>query len=102
MAFLERLLGRRSFRLSDFDLQPLAFEMCARPDDGTLVLDRPVARSDDSNVIALGQPIPTAGELRDSIERHLRSTRDGDPARSPPDPVDELREALADLRRSLR
>jgi hypothetical protein len=76
--------------------------MCATTSDEALVLDRPIARSGDSNVIALGQPIPTAGELHESIERHLRESRGGGVGHPAPDPVDELREALAALRRSMR
>ena len=99
MAFMTRILPRRHFRLREFDLAPLAFEMDADTEEGELLLDRVVSRSDDQpGVVALAAP--TAGELHASIERHLRSA---DRPCKPPetDARDELRDALAELRRSL-
>jgi hypothetical protein len=54
---------------------------------------------DDPRVVQLFQPkeTPTAGELHERIERHLRSA-----PRLVPDATDELREALSALRQSLR
>jgi hypothetical protein len=100
MEFPTRIFPRRQFRLPEFDLAPLAFEM-ARTSDDELLLDRIVTRTEsEPNVVALAPPMPTAGELRASIERHLRAT--GRPqAPQPADTVDELGNALADLRRSL-
>ena len=99
MAFLTRFFPRRHFRLSEFDLAPLAFEMESDWEEGELLLDRVVSRSADRpGVVALAAP--TAGELHASIERHLRSSdRQCKPAE--PDARDELRDALAELRRSL-
>ncbi len=100
MAFLRRLLARRNFPLAEFDLQPLAFELGAlQPDE--LLLDRRIVSGPGSNVVTLAKPVLTPGQLRDSIERHLksRSTSASAPA---VDAVDELREALAQVRRSLR
>jgi len=100
MAFLTRLLSRREFQLRQFDLAPLAFEL--QHDDDELLLDRPfVAVGGESNVVALPDPARTPGELRESIERHLRLVRDDGPPLLEQDAVDELREALAELRRSL-
>jgi hypothetical protein len=102
MSFFDRLLARRAFPLPQFDLQPLAFELGAGCGD-ELLLDRVVAPSEEhSNVVALGEPLPTAGELRDSIERHLQTTKDCPAAPQAPDPVAELREALSELRSALR
>lgn len=55
----------------------------------------------DSRVVQLFAPgrMPTAGQLRDRIDRHLA---DGSRAAAPGDASDELSEALAELRRSLR
>lgn len=102
MSFFDRLLARRAFPLPQFDLQPLAFELGV-PGDNELLLDRVVEPSEEhSNVVALGQPLPTAGELRDSIERHLQATKDSSAVPPAPDPVAELREALSELRSALR
>ena len=101
MAFLSRIFRRRQFQLSEFDLAPLAFELGAAAEEGELLLDRVVIRTGDQpNIVGLAAPIPTAGELNASIERHLRAT-DRTPVPQAEDPVDELRNALADLRRSL-
>ena len=100
MAFLTRLFARRGFPLPQFDLAPLAFEACP-PDGDELSLDRRLPVDGSSNVIALPGAARTPGELRESIERHLRISSDDDAPLLAQDAVDELREALAELRRSL-
>lgn len=93
------LLRRRRFPLPAFDLAPLAFEMAGAEDE--LLLDRVVTRPVESpHIVALGAPMPTPGQLRESIERHLRAA-EGAPEAPPPDARDELRNALAELRRSI-
>ncbi len=90
MTFLIRLLAHREFSLPEFNLAPLAFELGCSPDDelaGTTP-SAPASRS--------------PGEIRESIERHLRLVRaEDDPPLLEQDAVDELRDALAELRRSL-
>lgn len=99
MTFLSKLLAAREFTLPPFDLEPLAFELAAAQED-ELLLDRVVSLSEGQpNVVALSQPVPTAGELHQCIERHLG--RVGDEPPPPADGAEELREALAELRRSL-
>jgi hypothetical protein len=100
MAFLTRLFARGDFSLPAFELAPLEFD-CREGDE--LLLDQPLAPPQrPSNVVSLRQSSPTAGELRESIERHLEATRGSAAPPAVPDAVDELREALAELRRSLR
>lgn len=90
MAFLTRLLGRRAFPLPQFDLAPLAFELGRSPEE------KP------SNTKAVAPPPRTPGEMRETIERHLRlARRADDQPLLEQDAVDELREALAELRRSI-
>ena len=90
MAFLTRLLGRRAFPLPQFDLAPLAFE-----------LGRP-ARDEVPDPVAVPPAPRTPGEMRASIERHLRlAKREDDAPLLEQDAVEELREALAELRRSI-
>lgn len=102
MAFLTRLLARRAFPLAQFDLVPLAFELQQEAGEDELLLDRAVtAVANQPNVIALAASKRTPGELHESIERHLRTAKDGGPPLLAQDVVDELREALAELRRSL-
>ena len=94
MPILDQLLSRRTIPLRSFELVPLEFdEGC---EAGELVLDQPVTHVAPS---APSAPcaVPTAGELRESIERHLCSA--GGARRT--DAADELRNALAELRRSL-
>ena len=88
MAFLTRLLSRRQFPLAQFDLAPLAFEL---------------GRSCEDERAGTGVPRPiTPGEMRESIERHLRLVkREDDSPLFEQDAVDELREAIAELRRSI-
>ena len=64
-----------------------------------LVLDDVLtAVESDFRVVRLFEPNDTAGELRSRIEDHLRSS----PRQTPPDATQELHDALAALRRSLR
>ena len=64
-----------------------------------LVLDDVLAAVEsDSRVVRLFEPTDTAGEMHARIEDHLRST----PRHSQPDATQELHDALAALRRSLR
>jgi hypothetical protein len=87
MAFLTRLLSRREFPLAQFDLAPLAFELQRTPADE----------------VGETAPLPrTPGEMRESVERHLRLVRaEDDLPLLEQDAVDELREAISELRRSL-
>lgn len=84
---------RRAFSLPEFELAPLDVLL-----EDALVLDDVVAsigpEPDRSPLIE----VPTAGELRQSIERHLRA---GNAPTPPSDSADELRDALAQLRRSI-
>jgi hypothetical protein len=68
--------------------------------DELLLEDRLVHPADDSRVIRLFDPrtLPTAGELHERIERHLRDPEQA----SYPDATKELHQALAALRGSLR
>ena len=89
MAFT-RLLSRRQFPLAQFDLAPLAFE-----------LGHAGGEEQVETTAQASHPI-TPGEMRESIERHLSLVRPKDD--SPlleQDAVDELREAIAELRRSI-
>lgn len=64
-----------------------------------LVLDRPLPASEDSRVVRLFDPrTETAGEMQARIDRHLRNT----PRPPLSDATQELHEALAALRSSLR
>ena len=64
-----------------------------------LVLDDVLAAVEaDSRVVRLFEPNDTAGEMHSRIEDHLRSA----PRQTPPDATQELHDALAALRRSLR
>jgi len=98
MAFFDRFTGRGGFPLPQFHLTPLEFEPELEPEP-ELVLD---AVADDLQaaepVVRLVHTTPTAGELRASIERHLHG---GQRETGRVDAVEELRSALADLRRSL-
>ena len=69
-------------------------------EEGELLLDDPLAApSEDSRVIRLFDPrlLPTAGELREGIEKHLSQN-----GATYPDAAFELHEALAALKGSLR
>ncbi len=98
MTSLTRLLGRRSFRLPQFEVPALEFHRLAE-----LILEEPFEPKElPANVVRLPRANPTAGELRDSIERHLQA-RDGDGAAGRDlSPGEELKNALAELRGQLR
>lgn len=73
----------------------------AAPDDDALLLDDVLGElAPDSRVVRLFEPgvIPTAGELRARIDRHLH----GAAPPTPPDASADLHAALDGLRRSLR
>ncbi len=97
MTPLNRLLARRSFRLPQFQVGTLEFERLAE-----LLLQDPAQSSEAaSNVVAISRATPTAGELRDSIERHLQA-RDGSTTDRPAvSPAEDLKNAVAELRGSL-
>jgi hypothetical protein len=89
--------------LSDSDrLDELVLGETDRLDDQPLMLeDVLVDVEPDSRVVQLFDPsaMPTPGQLKDRIDRHL----DGGTSHSPsPDASEALLAALADLRRSLR
>ncbi|WP_265571084.1 hypothetical protein [Sphingomicrobium nitratireducens] len=113
--------------LPDFALPPLPFERdadelllveeaapVAAGECEALLLDDLVGALDPgSRVVALfgdgrGAPIPTAGELKARIDRHLAAqarepAAPGEPALHPvPDAADALRAALHEVRASLR
>jgi hypothetical protein len=71
-----------------------------------LLLDDPLVTTEGSRVVQLfaAQPTPTAGELKDRIDRHLAGALpdEAPTARHVPDASDALHAALDDLRRSLR
>ena len=92
MNSFSRMLGRRRFRLSEFQLSALEFEELAE-----LILEDPVELSGAS---ATGLR-PTAGELRQSIERHLQARDALAQPQEQVSPADELNSALRDLRHSL-
>ena len=90
------VLGQRHEELDELVLDEVL--EAPRPDE--LVLDDVLqALEPESRVVQLFQPreAPTAGELHERIERHLRSA-----PRLVPDATEELREALSALRQSLR
>jgi hypothetical protein len=92
MTFLDSVSRGRGFRLASFDVQSLDFDG-ALPDD----LLEEVAQSvqTDEPVVRPVHPAPTAGELDQSIQRHLRAQdRSGEAA-------DDLHVVLSELRRSL-
>ena len=92
MSIYEQILARRAFQLAQFELVPLEFGEAGDSDE--LLLDEPVEQAAPPVL----RVVPTAGELHESIERHLRG--DGEDKRRA-DAADELRNALAELRRSL-
>jgi hypothetical protein len=91
-----RLWLRRAFRLPPFELVPLEFEPAVEDE---LLLDEVVSKL---GPVPAAPPhlqlVPTAGELRNRIEDHLRANQGSAPRQHA---ADELRAALADLRRSL-
>lgn len=75
---------------------PLPLEFDEEP--ALLLLDRPFADDPPSSrLVRLFGAMPTPGEMHRTIERHL-SAGPG----SAPDATEELREALAQLRRAVR
>lgn len=79
--------------------EEMIFEAAGERTD-VLVLDDVLARiGPDSRVVRLFDPdrMPTPGELKATIDRHLRGTDQG-----VPDASQALSDALAQLRRSLR
>ena len=82
----------------------LTAEMVAAPASDELVLDDVLAAVEpDSRVVQLfaAPSVPTAGELKLRIDRHLQEGRRAALPISPPDASQALYDALADLRRSL-
>lgn len=98
MDFLLRLLPRRGFTLPRFNLVPFEFDGDPGEDCGELILDDVVTCIGHPTIVTPVQPIPTAGELQATIERHLNGPKN---AMARMDPADELRHALTELRRSL-
>ena len=103
-----------SFRLADFDAcdldpaellltsadRPEAVAIDCRPDRQELVLDDALPPADpESRVVRLFDvsAMPTPGELKARIDRHLAAPQPG-----PPDATQALFDALAELRSSLR
>ena len=78
MTFLHKPWRRRDFALPSFEPAPLEFEA---------EFGEPLARS-----------APDTGQHRAPVERHLRAVQDSRPV----DAAAELRQALSQLRRSLR
>lgn len=98
-----RLRPHTQFLLPPFELVPLEFQGQAGEPPDELVLDELVAGiGADAPVVRLVQPqlqpMPTAGELRESIERQLHRAQHRAPTANA---TDELRQALSDLRRSI-
>ena len=74
MAFLPDLFSRRTFSLAEFELAPLDFYEEVTAELAELLLDQPVPASRPlTTVIAFPRPIPTPGEMRETIERHLEA-----------------------------
>ena len=87
---LQQLAAPR-FRLRTFELVPLEFE------EDVLLLGDALPAAQDSKVVPIfGGSAPA--ELRARVERHL----DAQAERQAKSATDELAEALAELRRSLR
>lgn len=86
---LQQLAAPR-LRLRPFELVPLEFE------EDVLLLEDAIPAPQDSKVIPIfGGSSPS--ELRERIERHLDAQME-----QPKSATDDLAEALAELRRSLR
>lgn len=102
MSFLPRIFGPRTFNLADFELAPLDFCEEASAELAELILSRPIAApGSSSTVVAFPPAIPTPGQMHETIERHLDSRDCPEAATAPASPAEELRLALAELRRSL-
>ena len=100
MNIVQWLWPTREFRLPPFEPAPLAFDRDSS--GGTDVLLRDAVDTAVGTVASSqsGQrPVATAGELHARIERHLQVSRDG---AADADAAQELRNALAELRRSVR
>jgi hypothetical protein len=78
--------------LSRFQLSALEFEELAE-----LLLEQPV----EPSTASAAHPLPTAGELRQSIERHLQARDASSRSQEQVSPAEELNNALRDLRYSL-
>ena len=90
----------REFRLPTFAPAPLEFDSDGAGSD-SLLLDDVVTRIGPaaSSQTARETLVPTPGELQARVERHLRDSR---AAAAGADAANELRDALAELRRSVR
>jgi len=78
------------------------FEPALQEGEEPLLLDDILSElAPDSRVVRLFDPaaMPTAGQLKSTIDRHLEGES---PAIQPPDAVQALHDALAELRSSLR
>jgi hypothetical protein len=96
---LECELSAVSELLEQADVVGIVEQLGASGDERSaeeLLLDQ--EREQDSRVVRLFEPNETAGEMQARIEDHLRSA----PRQNPPDATQELHDALAALRRSLR
>lgn len=109
LAVLARIdRGGAAYRLPAWTAaEPLDAGETGPDDEMELLLDDMIAPvADDSRVVRLFAPMPTAGQLKDRIDRHLA----GQPAAAgvastpiaTPDASEALHLALAELRRSLR
>jgi hypothetical protein len=101
MSFLPDILGRRTFNLAQFELAPLDFFEEVSAELAELLLDQPIPSAPDSTVVAFPAPIPTPGAMHETIERHLDSRDLAQAEPAPASPAEELRLALAELRRSM-
>jgi len=93
MPLTDLLRPRRNFPIPPFELPPLEFEA-----EDELLLDSIVESIGPVAPASEILPAATAGELRDRIETHLRVAGERQPET---DAAEELRLALAQLRRSL-
>ena len=110
----------KAFPISDFEKRELEVELSAvgelleeadvvaiveqlgastaKPGEELVLDDVLAAIEPESRVVRLFDANDTAGEMQARIDRHLRSS----PRQIPPDATQELHDALAALRRSLR
>lgn len=100
MSLLTRLGRSRRFPLPDFELASLEFEVGpALAELGELLLDEPIEQDQAvPGVVTMIQRVPTPGQLSASIDQHLND-REG--AAAAAGAAEELRSALAELKRSL-
>lgn len=96
MVFPGTFFFRRQFRLAYFEPLPLEFDEQSAEEE--LLLSEALPTPEPAARAGQGPALPTPGVLRESIERHLRRER---PVHSGADAANELRNALAELRRSL-